>query len=197
MNMLNLAVILFLIMDPVGNASSFLSLVKGIPPRRQKTIVLREMLIALVLMIAFNYLGEFIFSILNISETALRLTTGVILFLVAIKILFPSIDSVRANLPEGEPFITPFAIPLIAGPSLLATIMLFARLEPSQPIVLGAIFLSWICAVLVLLISPTLQKYLGSNGLVACERLMGMILVLLAIQRFLEGVQQFVHSCSL
>lgn len=196
MTLLNLIVILFLIMDPVGNISSFLSLLKGLDPKKQSWIVFREMLIALAAMIIFYYLGEFIFAILNVSETTVRLTSGLILFLVAIKILFPSIDSLRANLPEGEPFVTPLAIPLIAGPSLLATIMLFARLEPNYTMLL-AILISWAAAVTVLLLGPFLKRILGMNGLNACERLMGMVLVLLAIQRFLEGVQQFVASCKI
>lgn len=195
MNLFTLTIILFLIMDPVGNISSFLTLTKDIPAKRRTTILIREMLIALAAMLLFNFIGEFIFRVLDISETTLRLASGVILFLVAIKILFPSIDSLRANLPAGEPFITPLAIPLISGPSLLATVMLFAHLEPSQITMLSAIFISWLAAVIVLLSGSTLQRILGTNGLMAAERLMGMVLVMLAIQRFLEGLQQFVKAC--
>ncbi len=184
-------------MDPLGNLSSFLSLVKDLPAKRRRYLVLREMSIALVMMLLFNFLGEMIFSLLQVSETALRIASGVILFLVAIKILFPSTDSMRSNLPPGEPFVTPLAIPLIAGPSLLATIMLFAKLTPSQPLMLSAIFLAWSCAVAVLLLGSRLEKALGAGGLMACERLMGMILVMLAIQRFLEGIQHFVKHCQL
>lgn len=196
MSLIYLAVVLFLIMDPVGNISSFLGLLKDIPAPRRRLIIIREMLIALAAMIIFNYFGEFIFDIIHVSETTVRLTSGAILFLVAIKILFPSIDSPRANLPVGEPFVTPLAIPLIAGPSLLATIMLFAHLVPSQLTMLGAILLAWGAAVLVLLFGQRLQKLLTPNGLIACERLMGMVLILLAIQRFLEGIQQFVKACE-
>jgi multiple antibiotic resistance protein len=196
MSLFNLTVILFLIMDPVGNISSFLNLLKDFPKAARRKIIIREMLIALVAMLAFNILGEYIFNVLQISETALKLASGAVLFLVAIKILFPSIDSLRANLPAGEPFITPLAIPLIAGPSLLATIMLFSHLEPSQPVMLSAIFISWLLAVIVLLAGKTLQRVIGVNGLMACERLMGMVLVMLAIQRFAEGLQQFVRLCD-
>lgn len=195
MSFLNLVVILFLIMDPVGNISSFNSQLLEIPAAKRKRAMVREMLIALAAMVIFNYIGEFIFYVLNVSETTVRITIGVILFLVAIKILFPSIDSFRANLPKGEPFITPLAIPLIAGPSLLATIMLFAHLEPSQPYMLGAILIAWLAAFGILYAGPWLQRVLGNSGLTACERLMGMVLALLAIQRFLEGIKQFVKSC--
>lgn len=195
MSFLNLVVILFLIMDPVGNISSFIDQLKKIPPTKRKRVIVREMLIALAAMVIFNYIGEFIFKILNVSETTVRITIGVILFLIAIKIIFPGIDSLRANLPKDEPFINPLAIPLIAGPSLLATIMLFAHLEPSQPYMLLAILTAWCAALIILLCGNFLQKILGNNGLMASERLMGMILALLAIQRFLEGIKQFVKSC--
>lgn len=195
MNFFNLTIILFLIMDPIGNISSFLNLLKDLPKMQRRKIIIREMLIALAAMVIFCFIGEFIFDVLEISETTVKLASGAILFLVAIKILFPSVDSLRANLPAGEPFITPLAIPLIAGPSLLATIMLFARLEPSQTTMLSAIVLAWLMAVGVLLLGSRLQKIVGSNGLMACERLMGMVLVMLAIQRFAEGIHQFVKIC--
>lgn len=192
MNMLSISLVLFLIMDPIGNVSSFLSMVKGIEPKKQSKIVFREMLIALFFMVCFNYFGEVIFDWLSISETTVRLTSGLILFLVALQILFPHMKGIRDKLPQEEPFIIPLAIPLIAGPSLLATIMLYAHMEESQPIMLLSILIAWAAAVVVLLSSRFLQRVLGSNGLMACERLMGMVLVLLAIQRFLDGIQQFV-----
>lgn len=196
MTTFTIAFMLFLIMDPVGNVSTFLSMVKEIPRTKQRWIVVREMLIALAAMLLFNQIGEHIFSILNISEVAIYLSSGLILFIVAIKILFPTIDSPRANLPKGEPFIIPLAIPLIAGPSLLATIMLYAHQVPSYSMMVSAIVFAWLAASFVLLIAPYLKRALGLNGLLACERLMGMILILLAIQRFAEGIQLFVKSLS-
>lgn len=186
--------ILFLIMDPVGSIAAFLQMVDKLPPQKVRWIVLREMLIALAFMLAFNFLGEFIFLILKLDKQTVELSSAVILFLTAIKILFPSTSSWRANLPNGEPFIIPLAVPLIAGPSLLATIMLLTHLESSQPAMLFAILIAWSAAVIVLLFAPQLQRALGQNGLVAGERLMGMLLVLLAVQRCMEGIQEFIAS---
>lgn len=191
MSLFSVTLVLLLIMDPIGNISSYLSLVKELNPKREKWIVLREMLIALVFMIGFNYLGEYLFNFLEISETAVRLSSGVILFLIAIKILFTAQDSVRANLPKGEPFIFPFAIPLIAGPALLATIMLYAHLEPLQSVMIIAILIAWFISVIILAFAAPIKKLLGENGLMACERLIGMVLVLIAVQCFLEGIQLF------
>lgn len=191
MPLLSVAIVLFLIMDPIGNISSYLSLMRGLEPKKQHRILLREMLIAVTLMVIFNYIGEYIFQALEISEITVRLASGLILFIISINILFPKATDLRSNLPKGEPFIIPLAIPLIAGPSLLATIMLYAHLEPSQPLMLAAIALSSLGTLTVLFLSPYFHRFLGNNGLLALEKLMGMVLVLLAVQRFAEGLQQF------
>ena len=197
MDLFSVTIILFLIMDPIGNISSFLKLLHELTPVQRNKIILREMTIALIAMIAFNFIGEAIFNILKISEITLRLTSGIILFLVGIKILFPTIDSPRANLTiEGEePFVTPLAIPLIAGPSLLGTIMLFAHLEPNFFILPAAILIAWTFSLLVLLSGTFLNRILTDNGLKAAERLMGMIMILIAIQMTFEGLHHFVQSC--
>jgi multiple antibiotic resistance protein len=191
MSLFSITLVLFLIMDPIGNIASYQSLVIELTPKRQNRIILREMLIALGVMIFFNYLGDFIFDYLHLSETALRLSSGVILFLIAIKILFTAPDSLRSNLPKGEPFIFPVAVPLIAGPGLMATLMLYSHLEPSNSIMLIAILIAWSISVIILFFSAKIQNLLGNNGLMACERLIGMVLVLISIQRFLEGILLF------
>ncbi len=194
MSLFTVAIVLFLIMDPIGNIGSFLKVMDGIDPKRQRRVIIREMLFALAVMVLFNYIGEVIFGLLQLSETTVRLSSGIILFLIALQILFPSINSIRNNLPKGEPFFIPLAVPLIAGPSLVATIMLYAHLESSQAIMLEAIFLSWIGAFIVLVSSGFLSRVIGKNGLLALEKLMGMILILLAIQRFLDGISLFVKT---
>jgi len=197
MDLFSLTIILFLIMDPIGNISSFLKLLHELPQRQRNKIILREMTIALIAMIIFNFIGEAIFNVLKISEITLRLTSGVILFLVGIKILFPAIDSPRANLSleEGEPFVTPLAIPLVAGPSLLGIIMLFSHLETNYFIVPAAIVIAWTLSLMILLSGKHLQRILTDNGLKAAERLMGMVLILIAIQTTFDGLHHFILSC--
>lgn len=186
-----MSLILFLIMDPIGNISSYLSMVEKIPERRQAWVAFREMLIALGAMLLFCLLGETIFNYLNLTEASLHFSAGIILFLVAIKILFLSPTSPRANLPKEEPFIIPLAIPLIAGPALLATIMLYAHLDKTTWNMLGAIFLAWAAASLVLAAAAPIKRIIGDNGLLACERLIGMLLIILGVQRFLIGIEEF------
>ncbi|ADI38125.1 UPF0056 inner membrane protein yhgN [Waddlia chondrophila 2032/99] len=194
MTIFSISLVLFLIMDPIGNIASFLRMVEGIDPKKQKLILLREMLIALLAMIVFNYIGEGIYSLLQISDPAVKLSSGVILFIISVQILFPNSTGLRENLPKEEPFIIPLAIPLIAGPSLLATIMLYAHMEQSLFVMLASILCAWMAALIVMLASKPLYKALGENGLMACEKLMGMVLVLIAIQRFLDGIRQYVAT---
>ena len=185
-----LAIILFLIIDPMGNVSSYQKLMNHIPPERRTKVAIREMLIALGVMVIFNELGEVLFHFLGLSELGLRIASGVILFIIALKILFPKSQDQHQDLP-GEPCVFPLAIPMIAGPALLATIMLYAHLEPSQPIMLTAIFIAWGASSLVLFFSSFFERVLGTNGLTACERLMGMVLVLISIQRLAAGIELF------
>lgn len=196
MNWATVVIMLFLIMDPIGNIQSFLSMLKELPPKRQYYIIGREMLIALGIMSLFSLIGDHIFVILQISETGVKLASGMILFLVALQILFPTGKGFRVNLPNDEPFVIPLAIPLIAGPSLLATILLFSHLEPSSSFMLTAIFAAWLAASGVLLFANQFKKILGDNGLLACEKLMAMILILLAMQRFMDGVQSFLEKVA-
>lgn len=191
MTLLTLTIILFLLMDPLGHLNVYRKFVRGKDHRHELKFLLREMGIALIAILLFNFLGESIFSFLNLSEVTVRFAAGVIILISALKILFPKIDSPRINLPKEEPFIIPFAIPFIAGPGLLATVMLFAHMEESAAMMLSAIFIAWIAALGVFLLSSQLHRFLGDNGLMAIERLMGMMLVLLAIQHMTQGFQLF------
>jgi multiple antibiotic resistance protein len=181
-------------MDPVGHVKSFVSCLKGIEAKRQRLIILRELVIALAFMLFFNMLGETIIDLLQVSDTTVYLASGVILFLGAIKILFPSHEEDEVQKTQEEPFLVPLAIPMIAGPALLATVMLYAHSEPNPIATIGAIILAWLLAVPILLNSKSLLKLLGASGLTACEKLMGMVLVLLSVQRFMDGIHLFITA---
>lgn len=192
MTLLFLSLILFLIIDPIGNVPTYLKLIKKCPKEKQTKIAIREMAIALGVMVFFNELGEMLFNLLGLSEIGLRIASGVILFLIGLKTLFPGQGGMRSQEYPEEPFIFPIAIPLIAGPGVLATIMLYAHLEPSQPIMLIAILIAWAASSLILFFSSFFLRVLGTNGLAAAERLMGMVLVLISIQRIASGIQLFI-----
>ncbi|MBN2479796.1 MAG: NAAT family transporter [Parachlamydiales bacterium] len=194
--MLYIAISLFIVMNPIGSSSLFLSLLKGIPKKRQLQIVFRELLIALFVIIIFNYIGQILLSFLNITQEVVQVAGGVVLFLLSIKMLFPPPEEAKhteeAELKKiKEPFIVPLAIPLIAGPAVLAMVMLFSQQQPSNVIMIGAIFISWLASLIILLLSAQLSEWLGERGILATERLMGFIMVLISIQMFLSGIKTF------
>lgn len=196
MTLLTLTAILFLIMDPVGRLKAFLQHLGGIPQQRQRSIIIREFVIALAVILFFNFVGEYIFNFLDISDVTVYLASGIILFLVSIKILFPRSDDSEMQKPAGEPLLVPLAIPMIASPALLATVMLFAQTETSVVSMITAILIAWALSVAILLSSKQLIWLLGSSGVTACEKLMGMVLVLLSVQRFMEGVLLFYKNTN-
>ncbi|WP_218814441.1 YhgN family NAAT transporter [Rickettsiella endosymbiont of Dermanyssus gallinae] len=193
MNIYSAAVTLYLVMDPLGNIPIFLSLLKHVDAKRRTRIILRESLIAFGVLTLFLFCGKTILHSLNISDEALSIAGGIILFLIAIKMLFPSPSRYTADeAPAEEPFIVPMAIPFIAGPSAMTTVILLASQVPNQ---MGHLFMAVVLASIVstltLLAATPLQKLLGPKVIAALERLMGMILTTIAVQMFLTGWAMF------
>ena len=195
MTILSAVITLILVMDPFGGIPVFLSLLKHSPARRRRIIILREMAIALAILVLFLFFGKYILSGLHISEPALNISGGVILFLIALRMIFPRRTQEEENGESGEPIVVPLAVPLIAGPSTLATVMLLATGYPNTILRwMFALLIAWSAALLVLLSGDLLRKLLGDRVIQAIERLMGMILTTMAVQMLLSGVQEFLHS---
>ena len=192
--MLSLAFTLFLLMDSIGNIPFYISFLKKVPPHRQYWVIFREMLIALFIIILFSYLGDQLMIFLGICHNAIQIAGGIILFLICLKMIFPDPHNAIDDLPhDSEPFIVPLAVPLVAGPAVLAAVMIYTRQENDSWTMLGAIIIAWIASLLVLLLSPLFQRVLGWRGILATERLMGLVLALIAVQMFLNGFHGFLH----
>lgn len=191
--MLSMAFALFLLMDPIGNVPLFVSILKGIPQKRHLWIISRELVIALSIMIGFAFIGDALLHFLKITTPTLLISGGVILFLIALKMIFPS-DHPRPVGMGKEPLVVPLATPFVAGPAVLAAVMLYAGQRSSMVALIGAIFLAWAASTLILLTSSFWKKRLGEQGLTALERLMGLILTLIAVQMFFEGLLQFLKN---
>ncbi|KGT91075.1 antibiotic transporter [Erwinia typographi] len=191
--MISATVLLLLIMDPLGNLPIFMSVLKHLEPKRRRMVLIREMLIALVIMLLFLFAGEKILAFLNLRTETVSISGGIILFLIAIKMIFPSSESSSSGLSAGEePFLVPLAIPLVAGPSLLATLMLLSHQYPGQMShLVGALLIAWGATVVILLLSGMFLRLLGEKGVNALERLMGLILIMLATQMFLDGIRAY------
>lgn len=187
------AVTLLLIMDPLGNIPPFLSALKTVEPERRRRILVREILIAYVVLLAFLFGGKYVLRLLSLQQETVSIAGGIVLFLIALRMIFPRQDATRDAL-EGEPFIVPLAIPLIAGPSTLASLLLLQQQSTPNSIfqLFLALTLAWVVTAIILLSSTGLYRLLKERGLIALERLMGMLLVMLAVQMFINGLAKFV-----
>jgi multiple antibiotic resistance protein len=193
MTTLSAALLLFLVMDPLGNIPLFMTTLKKVETARQRKVVVRELVIALIVLVAFLFLGQYLLRILHLSETALTTAGGIILMIIAIRMIFPARDKSLKEDIEGEPFIVPLAIPYVAGPSAMATSLLLMSREPERwPDWLAAVLLAWTASALIIYFAGYFARFLGEKGLIAIERLMGMLLVTVAVQMLLTGIAEFV-----
>ncbi len=188
------AATLFFVMDPLGNIPIFNAVLARFEPRRRAQIVARELVFALVILLAFLYAGNAVMAFLGLSQPTLSLSGGILLFVIALRMIFPRPGSSESEAVE-DPFIVPLAMPLVAGPSTLAILLLLSSSEPKRLFDWSiALVIAWLATTLILAVSPWLMKVLGGRGVRALERLMGMLLVLLAVEMFLDGVAAFYHS---
>lgn len=192
MDVLSAIVTLFLVMDPLGNVPLFLSVLKAVPAARRQRVLLRELLVAYVVLVLFLLMGNALLRFLGLEQEAVRIAGGIVLFLIALRMIFPGQGSLTEGTLEGEPFIVPLAIPLVAGPSTLATLLLLDRTVPSSTLtLLVVVTVAWALGGAILLSSTFLYRALGERGLVAMERLMGMLLVMVSVQMLMDGIATF------
>lgn len=193
MGTLSLAFSLFLILNSIGAVPMVCEMLKGYPVKKQRRIILKDMAVVLVLLLVFGYLGGLFFDWLEISPANIRIAGGLILMLIAIKLIFPAIRKYDIECPMDEPFIVPIATPLIAGPSALAAVMIFAR-QTEALTLFGGIVVAWFVTAFILFFSSTLKRVIGEKGIIAFQRLMGLILTLIAVQMFLQGITDFITA---
>lgn len=192
MDILSAVITLFLIMDPLGNIPLFLSALKNVSPGRRRRVLVREIVFAYVVLLACLFVGSLALQLLGLEQESISVAGGIVLFLIALRMIFPGEGGSAGETPEGEPFLVPLAVPLIAGPSTLAALLLLQRSSPGQ---MGSLFvaltIAWALSGAILLASPFFYRVLRERGLMAMERLMGMLLVMVAVQMFLNGVRTF------
>jgi MarC family membrane protein len=187
------AVLLLLVIDPFGNVPVVMAALGTSKPARRRRIVLRECVIAYAILLAFMLGGRTFLEWLQLSEESLAIAGGIILFLIALRMVFRHPEGLFGDLPGAEPFIVPLAVPSIAGPSALATVMLMVSRDPARLVQwIAALSAAMAVTTLVLLGAPHLTRVLGERGMVAAERLMGLVLTALAVQMLLNGMRAFV-----
>lgn len=192
MTILSAALLLLLILDPLGNIPVFLSVLRPLPTRRQRTVLARELLIALLVLMGALWGGQYALVWMHLRQESVAIAGGIILFLIGIRMIFPGTEGVMGGFPEGEPFVVPLAIPLVAGPSGMAAVMLLGRNEPARlPDWSIALLLAWLITSAILFCATLLYRLLGHRVLLAMERLMGMLLVAVSVQMSLDGIAMY------
>ena len=187
--------LLLLVFDPFGNIPIFISALREVPPERRRAIILRECLIAFGVLVLFVFVGGPFMRVLGLSEQSLQIGGAVVLMLVAIRMVFPTPEGVYGRAPGGEPLIVPLAVPALAGPSALATVLLLVSRDPARTWHwVGAIALALAASAAILAFAERLQALLGERATVAFERLMGLILAAIAVELMLRGIRAFVAS---
>ena len=192
MTLASAALMLFLILDPLGNVPVVLGLLRPLPKERRQAILIREMLIALGVLMVFLWIGPSVLRLMHLDQQAVSIAGGIILFLIGIRMIFPVPEGIMGELPDGEPFIVPIAVPMVAGPSGMAAVMLLGTEDPAHQLQWSlALLLAWAGTAVILLSSTLLYRLLGMRVLTAVERLMGMLLVAISVQMCLDGIRQY------
>jgi MarC family membrane protein len=192
---LSAVILLTLVADPFGNLPLVNAMLGGVAEKRRRLVVVRECLIAYGLLLAFMFGGQSLLAVMHLSQTSLSIAGGVILFMIAIRMVFAKLDGTFGEKGGGEPFIVPLATPLIAGPSALATVMLMASREPDRVgMWAAAITVTMLITTVVLLAGTRLHRWLGEHAMHAIERLMGLILTAIAVEMLMAGIREFIKG---
>ncbi|WP_434633303.1 MarC family protein [Chromobacterium sp. CV08] len=195
---LSATILLILITDPLGNIPLFIAALKQVKPERRRRVVYRECLIAFLVLTIFMLFGRNFLELMHLTDESMRIAGGVILFLIAIKMIFPGEGSVfGGDKLHGEPFIVPIAIPLIAGPSAMATVLLLSTREPGRMLEwMGALTICMLVTTVTFLFSSRLQRLLGEQAITALERLMGLVLTAISVEMLLSGFASYLKQLN-
>lgn len=190
MDIVATALLLFIVLDPLGNIPLYLSQLKAVPEARRRRVAIREVLIAWVVLVFFFFAGAAFMKLLALEPAAVKIAGGVILFIIALRMIFPQPEGLFGHSSGGEPLIVPLAIPAVAGPGALSVVLLLRETNPDATWALfGAVNIAWAASALILVSSTQLFRIFKESGIVALERLMGLLLVMIAVQMFLDALK--------
>jgi MarC family membrane protein len=186
-------VLLLLVLDPFGSLPIFISVLKAVPPERRRIVALRETCIAFAVLLAFMLGGQHFLALMRLSERSLEVAGGVILLIIAMRMIFKGGGDVYAADGEArEPFIFPLAVPLLAGPSAMATVLLLASRQPQRLLEwAGALTVAMLVCAIVLLAADRIRAVLGHSMVAALEKLMGLVLTAVAVEMVLAGLKRY------
>jgi len=186
---------LFFVINPIGNTPFIVSLLAKFDEKKQRRILVRELILGFLLALFFIFAGEQFLAQLEISETTIGICGGVILFFIAMSLIFPK-PSGHSEGMEREPYLVPIATPVLSGPCLLTTVMLYSHQVENIVTLVAAVSLAWFVTSAIVMLAPTIQRLFGERGLIALERLMGMLLTFLSLDMLITSLIRFVQQRS-
>lgn len=196
-SIISTAILLNFILDPFGNVPLILSILKDVDEKRRFKIIVRELLIGLVILLVFLFFGSDFLNLFHLETTSVTLAGAVIFFIIGMKMIFPPANGASLYASQGEPFVVPIAMPMIAGPSALATLLVLSNQNPGHTMDLfWSLILAWAMSAVILLLAPFLYRILRERGLIALERLMGMLLLIMSVQMFIDGFRNLFSSMA-
>ena len=190
MTIYSAALLLFFILDPLGNIPTFLTLLKPFSPQRQRIIIARELIIALFVLLLFLWCGAYILQLMHLQKESVSITGGIVLFVISLRMIFPPPEGHTVEVSQEDPLIVPLAIPMIAGPSGMAAVILMGSESPGRLWDWSiSLFLAWLVTAITLFFSTFLLRLVGPRVLTATERLMGLLLMAISVQMCLDGLK--------
>jgi multiple antibiotic resistance protein len=194
-SIISTAILLMFVLDPFGNVPLVLALLKDFDDKKRYRIIAREVLIGLLILLIFLFFGNAFLSLFHLDTEAVTIAGGVIFFIIGLRLIFPGAKGSSLYAADGEPLIVPIALPMIAGPSALATLLVMSKTYKDHTMGLFlALLLAWTITAIIMLSAPALYRVLRKRGVIAMERLMGMLLLIMAVQMFLDGFKSVVES---
>ncbi|SEK27369.1 membrane protein, MarC family [Roseateles sp. YR242] len=190
---LSALILLLLVLDPLGSLPIFIPIMRNVPKERRIKVALREVGIAFTVLLVFMFLGDSFLRLMHLSERSLEVAGGVILIIIAIRMIFSHPGESAYGVEMGrEPFIFPLAVPLLAGPSAMATVLLLASRQPDRIAEwVGALFTAMVISFLALILADRIRKLLGDSVVSALEKLMGLVLTAIAVEMILAGLKRY------
>ncbi len=190
-------VLLLLVLDPLGSLAIFIPIMSNVAPARRRWVALREAGIAFGVLFAFMFFGDSFLRVMRLSERSLEVAGGVILLMVAIRMIFASGGTVYGIAQGREPFVFPLAVPLLAGPSAMATVLLLASRQPGRLLEwVAALTVAMLVSGAVLLLAERIRRLLGDSVVSAIEKLMGLVLTAIAVEMILAGLKRYFFEAA-
>ncbi len=183
------AITLFIVLDSFGMIPLALSMLANFPVKRQIIIIIRELVLALILLVIFYFLGASILNFLGASQSDLQICSGAVLSIISMNMVFKH-ESESESL-KTEPLLVPICTPLISGPSALATVILINAQSTNIAIDLLMIIVAWIASAIILVCGIACGQFIPKKILPAVVKLMGLLLAIIAAHSLCSGLTHY------